>query len=325
VRGAGGDIWGAADAFHFVYRPARTDDAQILARVDDLQNTNPFAKAGVMLRASLDPSAATVILDAKPNGEIEFMARSADGAQMSYIGGAFVTLPAWLRLTWQQPSSDPIVSALAWVSQDGVSWSQIVGYAEFTYGASGIDAGATVTSHDASQLNTAHFQSLSAFGSAQTSTDVGATGLPGNVSADISGAFVVEGAGADIWGPADAFQFVHLRVAGFFDATYRVTRLDDTSPFAKAGLMFREDTSPGAMSVILDAKRSGEVEFMARLCTGCDTTVSGRRKRHAALVPRADARRGRQHVHCAGGREGVVPSAVEIQRRLGDILRDVLH
>src|SRR6266851_883206 len=67
VQGAGGDIWGAADAFHFVYRPAGTDDMQILARVDDLQNTNPFAKAGVMLRASLYPSAATVILDAKPN------------------------------------------------------------------------------------------------------------------------------------------------------------------------------------------------------------------------------------------------------------------
>jgi hypothetical protein len=87
---------------------------------------------------------------------------------------------------------------LACVSQDGVTWSQIVGHSEFRYGASNIDAGAAVTSHDTDQLNTAHFQSLSAFGSAQTGTDVGATGLPGNVSEDISGAFVIEGAGADI-------------------------------------------------------------------------------------------------------------------------------
>jgi hypothetical protein len=277
VQGAGGDVWGSADAFHFVNRPVRTDDMQILARVDDLQNTNPFAKAGVMLRASLDPSGATVVLDAKPNGEVEFMARSADGGQMAYLGGASVTLPAWVRLTWQQPSSKPIVSALAWVSQDGVSWSQIAGRAEFGYSGSNIYAGAAVTSHDTGQINTAHLQSLSAFGSAQTSTDVGATGLPGNVSEDISGAFVIEGAGADIWGAADAFQFVHLLPAttGFLDLAYRVTRLDDTDPFAKAGVMFREDTSPGSMSVILDAKPSGEVEFMARLCAGCETTYLG--------------------------------------------------
>jgi hypothetical protein len=164
VQGAGGDVWGTADAFHFVYRPARTDDMQILARVDDLQNTDPFAKAGVMLRSSLDPSAATVILDAKPNGEVEFMARLADGGQMSYLGGAFVTLPAWVRLSWQQPSSDSIVSALAWVSEDGVSWSQIgggVGEVDFRYAGSNIYAGVAVTSHDTSQLNTAHVQSLS--------------------------------------------------------------------------------------------------------------------------------------------------------------------
>jgi hypothetical protein len=279
VQGAGGDVWGTADAFHFVYRPARTDDMQILARVDDLQNTDPFAKAGVMLRSSLDPSAATVILDAKPNGEVEFMARLADGGQMSYLGGAFVTLPAWVRLSWQQPSSDSIVSALAWVSEDGVSWSQIgggVGEVDFRYAGSNIYAGVAVTSHDTSQLNTAHVQSLSAFGSAHISTDVGATGLPGNVSEDPGGALMIQGAGADIWGPVDAFQFVHLRLATVFaDVAYRVTSLDDTNPFAKAGLMFREDTSPGAMSVILDAKPSGEVEFMARLCTGCETTYLG--------------------------------------------------
>ena len=276
VQGAGGDVWGADDAFHFVYRPARTDEVQILTRVDDMENTNPFAKAGVMLRASLDPSAATVILDSKPNGEIEFMARSVDGGQMSYIGGAFVTLPAWVRLTWEQPSSDNVVFALAWVSHDGVAWSQIAGHAEFRYRASNIDAGAVVTSHDTARLNTAHFQSLSVFGLAATSTDVGATGLPGNVSQDISGATVIAGAGADIWGAADAFQFVHSRSgAAFLDAAYRVTRLDDTDVFAKAGMMFRENTSPGAMSVILDAKPSGEVEFMARLCPGCETTYLG--------------------------------------------------
>jgi hypothetical protein len=61
----------------------------------------------------------------------------------------------------------------------------------------------------------------------------------------------------------------------YFDWTWRVVSLDDTHPFAKAGVMFRDSTAPGAMQVILDAKPSGEVEFMARVCTGCDTTYLG--------------------------------------------------
>jgi len=107
VQGAGGDIWGTADAFHFLYQPTGSDDKHVIVRVDDLQNTNAFAKAGLMVRAGLDASAATVIADVKPNGEIEFMARSSDGAEMQYVGGTFVTTPAWLMLAWNQPSSGP--------------------------------------------------------------------------------------------------------------------------------------------------------------------------------------------------------------------------
>ena len=62
VSGSGADIWGTADAFHFVYQTAPASGS-ILARVDDLQNTNAFAKAGIMLRNGLDPDAATLIFD----------------------------------------------------------------------------------------------------------------------------------------------------------------------------------------------------------------------------------------------------------------------
>src|SRR5437763_13676961 len=53
VRGAGSDIWGAADAFQFVFQPI-SSDAQIIARVVSVQNTNTYAKAGIMLRETLD-------------------------------------------------------------------------------------------------------------------------------------------------------------------------------------------------------------------------------------------------------------------------------
>src|SRR5688572_16354880 len=52
VDGAGTDIWGTADQFHFVYRPI-TGNGEIIARVASIGNTDPWAKAGVMFREAL--------------------------------------------------------------------------------------------------------------------------------------------------------------------------------------------------------------------------------------------------------------------------------
>ena len=47
VSGAGADIWGAADAFRYVYRML-TGDGTIVARVMSVQNVNAWTKAGVI-------------------------------------------------------------------------------------------------------------------------------------------------------------------------------------------------------------------------------------------------------------------------------------
>ena len=70
VSGAGSDIWGAADSFHFAFQ-SLNGDGQIVARVVSLQNTSANAKAGLMFRSSQSPSAAHVIIDAQPGGSIE--------------------------------------------------------------------------------------------------------------------------------------------------------------------------------------------------------------------------------------------------------------
>src|SRR5439155_15174270 len=101
IQGAGADIWGFADAFQFVYQPQRsTLGAGIQARVVTEQATNPFAKVGLMIRNGLAPDAAFVILDMKPNGELEFMQRETDGGAVTYLGGAMPGF-SWLRLVRQ--------------------------------------------------------------------------------------------------------------------------------------------------------------------------------------------------------------------------------
>jgi hypothetical protein len=276
VQGSGGDIWGTADAFQFVHH-SFYGDGHVTVRVDDLQNTDPFAKAGVMLRTSLDAYAATVILDVKPDGGVEFMERPSAGAQMAFIAGSVVTTPAWLQLEWQGnatgcPPASCTVSAA--VSQDGVNWSTIGGI-NITL-PSLLEAGVAVTSHDTTQVNTAHLEGLRFLPGLWSSTDIGDTGLPGNVLLNGNdGVWSIQGAGADIWGTADSFQFVHTSRAGNISEEQQIVRMDDTGPFAKAGLMFRSDLSDNAAHVILDVKPDGGVEFMARLFPGADTIFVG--------------------------------------------------
>ena len=53
MSGTGTDIWGTADQFRFAYK-SLTGDGSIVARVDSLANTDAWAKAGVMIRETLD-------------------------------------------------------------------------------------------------------------------------------------------------------------------------------------------------------------------------------------------------------------------------------
>jgi hypothetical protein len=71
IQSAGSDIWDISDSFGYMFRPF-AGDGEILSQVVGIQNTDTFAKAGVMLRETLDPQSAHVVLDVRPTGDIEF-------------------------------------------------------------------------------------------------------------------------------------------------------------------------------------------------------------------------------------------------------------
>lgn len=279
VNGAGADIWGTADAFNFAYQPL-SGDGQIVARVTGVQNTSSFAKAGVMLRETASASAADVILDVKPGGGVEFMSRTSTGGSTSYLGGAGNAAPVWLKLA---RTGTTVTGS---VSSDGATWT-VVGTTTVSMASSAL-AGLAVCSHSTSATTTATFDNVSvgavsgggggggggAVPSPWASQDVGSTGVAGSASY-ASGQFTVNGAGADIWGTADAFQFVYQPLAGDGQITARVTSLQNTSSFAKAGVMLRETLSAGSTHVILDVRPGGSVEFMSRPSTGAATNYLG--------------------------------------------------
>ena len=118
VRGAGADIWGTADAFHFMSQPLAAN-GEVVARVLSIQNSNAYAKAGVMIRGALTAGSAHVLLDVKPGGGVEFMSRKANGGSTVFIAGGAVTLPVWLRL-----KRDATTVIGSW-SADGATWTEI--------------------------------------------------------------------------------------------------------------------------------------------------------------------------------------------------------
>jgi len=149
VRGAGADIWGRADSFHFANQ-LLAGDGEIVARVASIGNTHSRAKAGVMIREALTAGSRHVILDVKPDGGVEFMARAATGGTTAYVAGG--TGP-WLRLV----RSNGVFTA--YVSPDGAAWTS-VGSRAVEMGVN-VWVGLAVCSHTTSALNTAQFDHVS--------------------------------------------------------------------------------------------------------------------------------------------------------------------
>lgn len=163
VNGAGADIWGTSDSFHFLYQSLPAPGS-LSVRVVAQHGGHPFAKAGVMLRESLDPASASVILDVKPDGGIEFMVRYATGEPTVYLGGAQASQPGvYLRL--DRTAANEIAASQ---SNDGASWTRI-GSVVVPFASTDLLAGLAVTSHDVSAMNTALFDHVTAAASPVTS------------------------------------------------------------------------------------------------------------------------------------------------------------
>ncbi|MFC5049569.1 DUF1800 family protein [Rubritalea spongiae] len=60
IQASGNDIWSSNDEFHFAYQWL-DGDGEIIARVDSLLETHPWAKAGLMIRETLASNSANVM------------------------------------------------------------------------------------------------------------------------------------------------------------------------------------------------------------------------------------------------------------------------
>jgi glucosylceramidase len=104
-----------------------------------------------------------------------------------------------------------------------------------------------------------------------SAADVGAVGLVGGTSYT-NGVFTMNGSGNDIFNNADACQFAEQPVAGVCEVRARVVKVQETDPWAKAGVMLRESTNAGAVNASVVVTPANGVSFQIRSSTGGTST-----------------------------------------------------
>jgi len=218
-------------------------DFTITARVASVQKVNAWTKAGLMVREGLSPGARHASFFATPSitKGTAFQFRDPENDISSHIAGPDLAPPVWLKLVRR---GDTVTGYYRHNITD--PWTTLQ-YKVFSFHlADSLDVGLAVSSHADGQLATAQF------------TDVVAEALPpwqvGGVASIGSGStdqtiFSLFGQGSDVWGTADSFMYGFVRWVGDGTMTARVRSLQDSSNWAKAGVMFRESLATGSKQV----------------------------------------------------------------------------
>ena len=161
MTGSGADIWAVngveADEFHFAYKML-SGTGSIVAKVNSVQNTNNWAKAGVMIREMLTPESAHAMTVITPAQGVSFQRRpSTAGTSVDdTIGG--VTAPQWVKI--ERGLSGNFTASY---SANGTTW-QPIGTAQSIQMSTNVYIGLAVTAHDPALTCQAVFSNVTTTG-----------------------------------------------------------------------------------------------------------------------------------------------------------------
>jgi outer membrane protein assembly factor BamB len=253
--GGGGDIWGTADSFHFVDQTLSADGT-VTAQVTAQQATDPWAKAGPMVRATTDPGSPYYAVFATPgNGIVVQWRATAGGSSTQLVTPG--TVPVYLQIgRYTTTGSNPRTYYTAYTSPDGNTWTAIAGSTQVLSMNGSLLAGFAITSHDQGtgsavalnsvQVTPTEFAPPGICPSLWNCADIG-TVTPGPGGQNRSGgSWSVTGGGGDIWGTSDSFHYVWQTMAADGTVSSQVVSQTVTDPYAKAGVMIRASSDPGS-------------------------------------------------------------------------------
>jgi hypothetical protein len=153
VSGGGSDIWGTGDQFNFVYQ--NTTNNVIVAEATAVENTDPWAKAGVMIRDDTTAGALFANVVITPGEGVNFQWRNSTDGECGYSQVTGVSAPTWVKLVRMNSEFT------AYYSADGASWTLIGVPQTITMNSSSPLVGLCVTAHNDGFLNTSTFANVS--------------------------------------------------------------------------------------------------------------------------------------------------------------------
>ncbi|WP_049895508.1 DUF1349 domain-containing protein [Halopiger xanaduensis] len=268
IEGAGYDIWNARDEFHYYYTEV-DGDFDVTVRIDSLENTDDWARAGLMVRQTLNDDAEHAMIRKTPGNETSFQWRSDDGndAESTTSGGTgeAETSGGTMQATWQRlvRSGDTIE---AYGSTDGSNWTLIadISPGEIDFAGSAY-VGLAVCSHNEGTLTTAEFSNLSGL-SPSDNQDIGTVEVGGSVST---------GSGDGGGGSGDTDPVVSTGSASSVDSSSATLSggLDDLGGASSADVGFEYRETGGNWSATATQSRSSTGSFsedVSGLASGTD-------------------------------------------------------
>ncbi|MEA3226903.1 MAG: PA14 domain-containing protein, partial [Planctomycetota bacterium] len=160
MTGAGADIAGTADEFHFAYKTL-TGPGSITARIDSVQNTHDWAKAGVMIRATLDQDSAHAFACITPGNGVATQGRTVAAGSSFNTNQSGITAPHWVKLE-RDIAGNFTVSH----STNGSAWQPVELSAPTAIPMDGtVYVGLALTSHNTSETGEAKFSNVTITGS----------------------------------------------------------------------------------------------------------------------------------------------------------------
>lgn len=271
VTGAGSDIWGTADRFHYAWT-MMSGDFEVNALVDSIQNVNAWTKAGVMIRETSAAGSRHVSLFASPGKGLAFQRRPSGAGESVSTAGPLLTAPVWVRLTrhgtliiayYRKAITDP--------------WTK-VGDQTLANINQNLMVGLAVSSHSSGTTATAAFSQVRV--AALRSWAGTPVGNQGSEFSDDDTVFTVNGRGNDFWGTGDGGYLVWTQLDGDATISARVLSIQNTNAWAKAGVMIRETLYGNSKQADMIVSPSKGLTMQYRAQTGGQT---------ASVVPSSTA------------------------------------
>ena len=160
MNGIGTDIWNNGDQFRYAYK-SLSGNGSMTVRVDSIALSNEWAKAGVMIRETLEAGSkhAFVALTPTPSHGLSFQRRPTADAASGNTDVADIALPHWVKLT----RTGNVFAAQR--SEDGETWTDIVVSPALDIAmAANVYIGLAVCSHDPAIVTAAEFSNVSTTG-----------------------------------------------------------------------------------------------------------------------------------------------------------------